>query len=192
MKRSISNKVAVWWMAAGAALAALPAWAEPKIGVVDPQRLLLESPQGKAMADSMQAEFAPRQRTLQAQGQALKAKEEKLQKDGATMTEDQRARAEKELRDSARDFERSKGEFQDDVTARRNEEMSRLQRTLGEEVRNYAKAQNFDIVLSGDGIIYATPTYDITPAILSALQARSGTSAAPKPAAAPQSKPQTK
>jgi outer membrane protein len=192
VKRSISSKVAVWWMAAGAALAALPAWAEPKIGVVDPQRLLLESPQGKAMADSMQAEFAPRQRTLQAQGQALKAKEEKLQKDGATMSEDQRVRAEKELRDSARDFERSKGEFQDDVTARRNEEMSRLQRTLGEEVRNYAKSQNFDIVLSGEGVIYATPTYDITQAILSTLQARSGTPAAPKPAATPPSKPQTK
>jgi outer membrane protein len=119
-------------MAAGTALAVVPAWAEPKIGVVDPQRLLLESPQGKAMADAMQAEFAPRQRTLQAQQQSIKTKEDKLQKDGATMSEDQRLRAEKELRDSARDFERAKGEFQDDVTARRNEEMSRLQRTLGE------------------------------------------------------------
>ena len=58
----------MWSVAAAAALAALPAWAEPKIGVVDPQRLLLESPQGKAMADAMQTEFAPRQRTLQAQG----------------------------------------------------------------------------------------------------------------------------
>jgi outer membrane protein len=190
VKRSISSNLATWAMAAGAALVALPVWAEPKIGVVDPQRLLLESPQGKAMADSMQAEFAPRQRTLQAQGQALKAKEEKLQKDGATMSEDQRARAEKELRDGAREFERSKGEFQDDVNARRNEEMSRLQRLLGEEVRNYAKAQNFDIILSGEGVIYAAPSYDITQSILSALQARSGTTAAPKPA--PASKPPTK
>jgi len=184
--KRLSSKVAVWLMTAGTALAVVPAWAEPKIGVVDPQRLLLESPQGKAMADSMQTEFAPRQRTLQAQQQALKAKEDKLQKDGATMTEDQRLRAEKELRDSARDFERSKGEFQDDVTARRNEEMCRLQRTLGEEVRNYAKAQNFDIVLSGESVIYATPTFDITPAILSALQSHAGsTPAATKPAAAP-------
>ena len=130
VKRLISSKVAMWALAAGAALT-LPAWADPKIGVVDAQRLLEESPQGKAMLESMRSEFAPRQRTLQAQQQTLKAKQDKLQKDGATMSEDQRQRAEKELRDGARDLQRARQEFQDDISARRNEEMSRLQRTLG-------------------------------------------------------------
>ena len=130
--RLISSKVVVWAMAAGAALAALPAWAEPKIGIVDAQRLMEESPQGKAVSEAMRAEFAPRQRTLQAQEQALKAKEDKLQKDGATMTEEQRQRARRRSCATAqRDFERARGEFQDDFSARRNEEMSRLQRTLG-------------------------------------------------------------
>ena len=139
---------------ASSALTALPAWAESKIAIVDFQRLGLESPQGKTMQDAMRAEFAPRQRTLQAQEQSLKAKQEKLQKDGATMSEDQRIRAEKELRDSARDLQRAEGEFNDDVTARRNEELSKLQRTLLEEVRTYAKAQNYDLVLSGEAVVY--------------------------------------
>jgi outer membrane protein len=181
--RLISSKVAVWAIAAGAALAALPAWADPKIGVVDAPRLLEESPQGKAMMEGMRAEFAPRERTLQAQQQSLKAKQDKLQKDGATMTEDQRQRAEKELRDGARDFERAKGELQDDFSARRNEEMSRLQRTLGEEVRTYAKANNYDLVFTAEVVIYATPNYDITPQVLAAMQAHGGAAAvAPKPA----------
>ncbi len=194
MKRLISSKLAVWLIAAGGALAALPAWAEPKIGVVDPQRLLEESPQGRAMLDAMRTEFAPRERTLQAQQQALKAKQDKLQKDGATMTDEQRTRAEKELRDGARDFERMRSEFQDDISARRNEEMSRLQKTLGEEVRSYAKAQSFDVVLSTEGVVYAAPTYDVTPAILTALQARNAAApaTAPPPAKpAPPAKPQT-
>src|SRR5215475_4875665 len=169
-------------MAAGA-LAALPVVAaEPKIGVVDFQRLAIESPQGKAVMESMRAEFAPRERTLQAQGQAMKAKEEKLQKDGATMSEDQRARAEKELRDGARDFERARGELQDDETARRNEELSRLQRTIIEEVRTFGKAQNYDLILAQEAVMYGATTSDITAAVLSALQARG---AAAKPAAAP-------
>ncbi|GAC1460611.1 MAG: OmpH family outer membrane protein [Steroidobacteraceae bacterium] len=177
-------------IAASGALAALPARAETKIGVVDPARLLEESPQGKAISESLRGEFSPRERTLQAQGQALKAKQEKLQKDGATMTEEQRTRAEKDLRDSARDFERSKGEFQDDFTARRNEELSRLQRTLGDEVRTYAKAQGFDLILSAEAAISFAATIDVTPAILSALQARAGVSSSP-PKAAP-AKPQAK
>ncbi|HXN80283.1 MAG TPA: OmpH family outer membrane protein [Steroidobacteraceae bacterium] len=194
MKRLISSKLAVWLIAAGGALAALPAWADPKIGVVDPQRLLEESPQGKAMLDAMRTEFAPRERTLQAQQQALKAKQDKLQKDGATMTDEQRNRAEKELRDGARDFERARSEFQDDISARRNEEMSRLQKTLGEEVRTYAKAQSFDVVLSAEGVVYAAPTYDVTPAILTALQARNAAAPATAPPAAkpaPPAKPRT-
>src|SRR5580700_19244 len=141
VKRLISSKLAVGLIAMAGALAALPAWAEPKIGVVDPQRLLEESPQGKAMLDSLRAEFAPRERTLQAQQQSLKSKQDRLQKDAATMTDDQRGRAEKELRDGMRDFERARGELQDDATARRNEEFSRLQRTIVEEVRTYGKAQ---------------------------------------------------
>jgi len=194
VKRLISSKLAVCLIAAGVALAAVPAWAEPKIGVVDPQRLLEESPQGKAMLDAMRAEFAPRERTLQAQQQALKAKQDKLQKDSATMTDEQRTRAEKDLRDGAREFERARSEFQDDISARRNEEMSRLQKTLGDEVRTYAKAQNFDVVLSTEGVVYAAPAYDVTPAILAALQARNAAAPASAPPAAkpaPPAKPQT-
>jgi hypothetical protein len=50
-------------------------------------------------------------------------------------------------------------------------------------VRDYAKAQNFDVVLA-DGVIYHTPTIDITTQVLQALQAR-----APRPAAAPANAP---
>ncbi|MGN6451898.1 MAG: OmpH family outer membrane protein [Steroidobacteraceae bacterium] len=196
MNPVIQRKVGLWVMAASAAFATLPAAAaEPKIDVVDFQRLAIESPQGKAVMESMRAEFAPRERTLQAQGQAVKAKEEKLQKDGATMSEEQRARAEKDLRDGARDFERAKGEFQDDMNARRNEELSRLQRTIVEEVRTYGKAQGFDLILAQEGVIYNASASDITPAVLSALQARGGSAAAAKPAAPPPptpAKPPTK
>ena len=165
----------------GAVLAvslAAPAMAEVKIGVVDYARLFDESPQAKALKDALNAEFGPRVQALVQSEQGLKARSEKFQKDSATMTADQKSKAEKDLRDGLRDLERKKGELQDDSNAKRQEEMNKLQRTLIGEVRDYAKAQNFDIVIA-EGVIYATPTVDITPAILQALQSR-----APKPAAA--------
>jgi outer membrane protein len=191
VKCSISSNPVVWVITACGLLATLPAWADPpRIGIVDPQRLLVESPQGKSMLESLRAEFAPRERSLQAQAQSLKAKNDTLQKNGATMTDDQRLRAEKELRDGERDFERARGEYQDDLTARRNEEMSRLQRVLGEEVRNYAKAQNYDVVLSGEAVIYQSQSFDITPAILAALQARAASGHGASGSATP-AKPQS-
>ena len=159
---------------------ALPAVsAEIKIGVVDYQRLFEESPQAKVVREGLQAEFGPRLQQLVTQENALKAKNDKLQKDGPTMTADQRSKAEKELRDGARELERKKGELQDDSNAKRQEEMNKLQRSLITEVRDYAKAQNFDIVIA-EGVIYATPTVDITTQVLQALNAR-----AAKPGAAP-------
>jgi outer membrane protein len=175
------NNSKMWGIALATVLAAAgvatPAMAEVKIAVVDYGRLLSESPQAKAALDAIRTEFGPKEREMQQQQAALKAKEDKLNKDGATMTPDQRSRAEKELRDGARDLQRKQQEAQDDLTARRNEEMSRLQKSLIEEVRTYAKAQNFDLVIA-DGVIYSVPALDITPAILASLQSR-----APKPAA---------
>lgn len=165
-------------------LAALagPAFAQTRIGVVDYGRLMEESPQAKTALDAIRNEFAPKQRDLQNQQTALKAREDKLQKDAATMTADQRSRTEKEVRDGYRDLARKQQEVQEDFNARRNEEMSRLQRTLLEEVRTYAKAQNYDLVLA-DGVIYATQTIDITPAVLNNLKTRTpgGAASAPKP-----------
>ena len=198
MKGAIIFKRFIGVLALASAWVSVPAWAELKIGVVDYGRLVEESPQAKAVADSIRNEFTPRQRDLQTQQASLKAKEDKLQKDGATMTQDQRANAEKDLRDSYRELQRKQSEVQDDFNARRNEEMSRLQKVLIEQVRTYAKAQNFDLIIA-DGVIYTTPTIDITPAILAQLQANPGAPAAshtsttkgsstPAPAAAP--KPQ--
>jgi len=180
-----------WWVglvAAVGTLVASPAWAELKIGVVDYGRLVEESPQAKAALDSIRTEFTPRQRDLQNQQATLKAKEDRLQKDGATMSQDQRTNSEKDLRDSYRELQRKQSEVQDDFNARRNEEMSRLQKILIEQVRIYAKAQNFDLVIA-DGVIYTTPTIDITPAILAQLQANPGAVASHAKAAAPASTP---
>jgi outer membrane protein len=182
VKRLISIHSLAWIVAVAGSFAVTPAWAELKIGVVDYGKLMEESPQAKTVVEAIRTEFTPRQRDLQNQQTALKAKEEKLQKDGATMTEDQRQRTEKELRDSYRDLSRKQQEVQDDFNARRNEEMSRLQRTLIDEVRVYAKAQNFDLVIA-DGVIYSTPTLDITPAILTALQSHASTGRTSAPAA---------
>jgi len=175
------SKILVPGLIMAAAWAAPAGAADLKVGVVSLGRLYQGSPQAKAADDAIRAEFAPKEKELQSQQAALKAKEDRLQKDAATMSESQRGTAEKELRDGYRDLARRQQEAQDDFNARRNEETSRLQRSLFEEITAYAKAQGFDLVLA-DGVVYSSPTLDITPAILTQLQSRKPAAAA-KPAA---------
>ena len=159
-------------LALAGALAAAPARAaDLRIAVVNYAQLIQDSPQAKAAVAALRAEFAPKQRSLQAEANELKVKEDNLKKNEATMTQDQRDAAELDLRERYQDLTRKQSEIQDDVNTRRNELMSELQRTLVQVVQNYAKQQKYDLVLA-DGVIYSDSTLDITPAILSALKSQ--------------------
>jgi outer membrane protein len=152
--------------------------AELKIGVVNYERLMAESPQAKAASEALQREFGAKQKEITSMQTSLKAKEERLTKDGATMTAEQRSKAEKELRDGTRDYQARATEFQDDVTARQNEETSRLQAELVGAVQAYAAAQKFDLVLAS-GVIFASNALDITGVVLGSLPAAGAKPAAP-------------
>jgi outer membrane protein len=147
------------------------AQAQVKIGFVNVPRLLEEAPQAKVAMQALQDEFAPRQREILAQQKELKTKEEKLQRDGAVMAENERRNAEKELRDLQRELQRKQNEFVEDLNLRRNEELNKLQRSLLSEVQAYAKAQNYDLVV-GEGVLYRAEAIDITAQVLAALQSR--------------------
>ena len=169
--------------------AAGQASAEIKIGVVNFQKLLEEAPQTKAAMQSLDNEFGPRRRELMTLQNDLKAKDDKLQKEGAVMSEADRANAEKTLRDQQREFLRKAGEFQDDASTRKNEELGKVQRYLVEEIQTYAQAQGYDLVL-GQGVFFAKPPLDITANVLAVLTSKpaalpSGTSPAPAKTPAP-------
>jgi outer membrane protein len=189
----LSTAFGIWAGLAASIVAIAPigaANAELKIGVVNVPRLLEEAPQAKTAMQALQDEFAPRQREIVAQTKDLKTKEEKLQRDGAVMAENERRNFEKDLRDGQREVQRKQNEYVEDLNLRRNEELGKLQRSLLQEVQTYAKASNYDLVV-GDGVLFRNDSIDVTAQVLAALQshfkATGGT--APKPAAAPAKPP---
>ena len=177
------------WMKFLAAVALLggaapAAHAQLKIGVVSVPQLIEESPQAKGAMQALQDEFMPRRREIENQQKELKTREDKLTRDSAVMSEAERSKAERELRDGQRELQRRQNEYVEDLNVRRNEELGKLQRTLLQEVQTYAKAQGFDLVV-GDGVLYAKDNINITPAVLSNLQAHSKTAPAAGGAAKP-------
>jgi len=149
---------------------ALPASAqELKIGVVNVPLLMDRAPQTKAAMDALQEEFAPRQREFAARALELEELNTKMQKDAAVMGETERRNADKQLRDLQREVARLQTEFQEDLNLRQNEELGNLQRSLLAEVQTYAQTQGFDLVV-GDGVLYASPTVNITDDVLRAIE----------------------
>ncbi len=169
-------------------LGAGQASAEVKMGVVNFQKLLEEAPQTKTAMASLESEFAPRRRELLTLQNDLKARDEKLQKEGAVMAEADRAKAEKTLRDQQREFSRKAGEFQDDASTRRNEEIGKVQRYLVTEIQGYGSANGYDLVL-GDGVFFAKGPLDITANVLALLATKPATLPAQPTAPAAAAKP---
>jgi outer membrane protein len=166
--------------------------AEIKIGYVNFQKLLEEAPQTKTAMQALENEFAPRRRELMTMQNDLKSREEKLQKEGALMAEADRVKAEKTFRDEQREFSRKAGEFQDDGSTRKNEEIGKVQRFLVTEIGTYANAQGYDLVV-GEGVFFAKGPLDITAQVLAVLATKPASvpAAAPAPpkTAAPPAKP---
>jgi len=165
---------------AAAALAGAPS-AEAqalKIGFVNFGRLLEESPQAKAAQQALEGEFMPRQRDVAAQQKSLQEKSDKLQKEAAVMSEADRVRTEREVRDLELNVNRRFKELQEDLNLRRNEEVGKMQRALLQEVQAYAKANGYQLIVS-DGVLFAAEGVDITPQLVAAIKSKAPAAATP-------------
>jgi len=160
---------------AACAAGAASAQGNLKIGVINVGKLLEQAPQSKVVSDKLQKEFEPRQQAIIAKRQKLQTQQESFQKDQAVMGEEERLNLERQIRDTQTSLQRDENTYLEDLNARRNEELGRLQREVLQRVQAYASAQKYDLVIAD--AIYVSGAVDITQAVITALQ-----SAPPPPA----------
>lgn len=154
-----------------AALVAAPAHAQRgglKIGVVNLVALVEQSPQYQQMTSTLETEFAPRQREILNMQQELQQKQETYQRDASVLGEQERANLERELRDGQRDLQRLGNEYREDLNIRQNEEINKVQRAVLQQVQNYAREEDYDLVVAE--AVYFSSAIDITEAVLEVLQ----------------------
>ena len=140
-----------------------------KLGAVNAIRVLEQSPQADVARSIIEKEFAPRDTQLVAKQKELKAMEDKLAKDGAIMSEEERSKLERDIINNKRDLKRDQDEFREDFNFRRNEEFAKIQRDIVDAIQKVAKENNYDVVLS-DGVIYASPKVDISELVIEYLK----------------------
>jgi outer membrane protein len=149
-------------------LVANVSFAELKIGFVNIAKVLEKAPQAEKAKKRLEKEFSPRDKHLVSQGKEIKKLEEKLARDASVMGDSERRKLEKDIISKKRDAKREQQEFSEDFNMRRNEELGKLQRRIIEAVRALAKDQKFDLLMT-DGVIYASPTVDVTEQVQSKL-----------------------
>jgi outer membrane protein len=143
--------------------------ADLKIGFVNVAKLLEKAPQAEKAKKDLEREFAPRDKKLVAEQKAIKQMEEKLGKDAAVMSDDEKQKLDKDIISRKREAKRMQDEFREDFNLRRNEELTQLQKEIFEAIQSLAKEGNFDLLLT-DGVVYASDTIDVTGKVESKLE----------------------
>ena len=142
---------------------------EFRVGFVNTDRIFKEASTAKAAQTKLEQEFSKREKDLVDQGASIKAQADKLERELPTLSETQRATRQKQLVDLDRDFQRKRREFQEDLNARKNEELQVVLERANKVVKQVAEAEKYDLVLQD--VVYINPKHDITDKVIKALNA---------------------
>ena len=152
----------------GSLAAAVPAQAQEfKAGFVNTDRIFREASTAKAAQAKLEQEFSKREKELVDMGNTLKSATEKFEREAPTMAETQRVTRQRQLVDQDRDFQRKRREFQEDLNARKNEELGQVLERANKVVKQVAEAEKYDVILQE--VVFAGPRVDITDKVIKAL-----------------------
>lgn len=143
--------------------------AEMRIGVVNANQIVEQSPQYDAVRKSLEAEFKRRDNDLVAKQKQIKTLEDKLARDGAVMSAAEVKRLEQDIRSRRRKIKSMSDEFREDLNIRRNEEFNKLLRKVSEVVHQIGEKENIDLILS-EGVVYASKRVNLTEKVLNMLR----------------------
>ncbi|SEQ39210.1 OmpH family outer membrane protein [Giesbergeria anulus] len=142
---------------------------EFKAGFVNTDRIFREAGTAKAAQGRLEQEFSRRDKEIIDQGNVLKTATEKFEREAPTMAESQRIARQRQLVDQDRDLQRKRREFQEDLNARKNEELAQVLERANKVVKQVAEAEKYDVIL--DQAVYINPKHDITDKVIKALNA---------------------
>lgn len=169
------------WLVAGLVAAALvagglsssasaqPGRPAPKIGVVDLDRLVAESPLAGQAKQNMAKRFARRKNALEQATGALQKAIDRLDATSDTLNEDQRSARQAAIVKQKHDLEIEQSHYNDDVSAAEDKELSRMRTDLRAVIDDYAQSHGYDLIV-GSSVLYADDRVDITDAILKRLK----------------------
>ncbi|HXX44526.1 MAG TPA: OmpH family outer membrane protein [Candidatus Acidoferrales bacterium] len=184
----------VVWGQAGTAAASAPTM---KVGVINIQAAIASTAEGKQAAAELQSQFAPRTaelQTLQKQGQEIN---NRLQSGQTTLSDEEKARLQRQYDGLNRTFQRKQQEFQEDTQDAQQDVVNRIGRKMIDVLDKYSKENGYAVILDTSSqqtpVIYAANQIDVTQDIIHLYDqsypvkgtSSSTTPTAPKPAPKP-------
>lgn len=140
-----------------------------KVAYVNSVALMEQAPQADIAKHELEREFSPRERAIEQQQKEAQALQSQLT-DGAKKLSDHALSTLKQKLDQKNlQISQMQSDFQDDLNLKKNEALGKLQQTVLKAIKDVAKADGYQIVLS-DGVVYSSPSVNITKLVAARLK----------------------
>ncbi|KEI72076.1 OmpH family outer membrane protein [Endozoicomonas elysicola] len=140
-----------------------------KIGVLDTVMVLSESNAGKQYARKSESKFKPQLQALQKLETEVRGMQEKLQKDGSTLSAEQLKVRQLELQRKYEDWQLKGRQYQTERAEADNAEREKLRPKLQTAIDSVVTDLKLDLVIDRQMAIYASPGIDITRKVIESL-----------------------
>ena len=157
------------------------AFAEFKLGIINPQAVLQSSTKGKEAIERLKSLQLAKQKKYE----ALQSEIDKLEKEAMSPALNQEARDRKanDLQNKRTDIKRFAEDAQKESMAAQQKEFEKIQADLMPIIEKIAKENGFSLILDLNtaGVTYFEPAIDISDKVVKAYDAQSAAAPAPAP-----------
>jgi outer membrane protein len=140
-----------------------------RIGVIDPNRIVEESPQYEEARNLLSAEAQDRETELSSQQEDIDRLEARLERDGALMRADEVTRLRNDIRARERRLRYAREELQADFALRQSDLRTKLVKQVEEVVEQVAKENGIDLILS-EGVVYSSARVNLSDEVIDRLK----------------------
>ncbi|BCO29205.1 hypothetical protein MIZ03_4117 [Rhodoferax lithotrophicus] len=140
---------------------------EVHIGFVKTERIFKEATAAKVAQEKLTQEFSKRDKEIIDRGGAFKSEVDKFQIEAPTWPEAERLAREKQMAEQDRAIQLMRRSFQEDLAARKNDELQLLWINANKIIKQMAKTEKYDLIFQD--AVYVNPKFDITDKVLKAM-----------------------
>jgi outer membrane protein len=161
-----------------------------KVAIIAFQQAVAATNEGQRNFAQLRTKFEPKQTQLKTQSDEIDAMKKQLQDAGTTLSEPERESRLRTIDEKTKSLQRSAEDAQTEASNAMNEMYQQLAQKVYAVLDSYASGSKFTLVLDASNqqnspVLWATPSTDITKAVVDAYNTKSGIPAQPAGAAAP-------
>jgi outer membrane protein len=166
-----------------------PATGSTRIAIIQFSGAVTQTNEFQRDIVDLRKKYQPQESKLQTDNQEIEALKKQLQDGGTTISDVDRQTKLRQIDDKTKSLQRSAQDLQSSEQQDGQETFNQVANKVGEVMISYAQGQGFNLVLDASqqnsNVLWATPSTDITKAVIEAYNAKSGVPAPPNVPSAP-------